>query len=237
MPFAIPIWLPTALRQYALRLFAQFARSSRPLLIGRHPIIRGYGTQPSQALRYSARQRSYRYRHNWNRTKTRLYGSLNLGIPVTRVIVPAYLRFQYATPINLPIPQVRFGPARASAQRGLYEMQTAFPPQRQAGTGGIPPEVSRRRHDSKIPGGINRIYQAMHNYVGRPSEYIELQQIFQDNISQGPMALLTALAINEAIETSIGSANRLVRDNVYRSAYYNLPIGLQSLWTLTSPLH
>lgn len=233
MPFAIPIWLPAALRSYAMRLLRSYAQTSRPLPLYL-PRRRLLSTPRSPAFGYSARRRSYQNRHNWSRTVLPLYGFPRVNIPVTRVIVPAGLTFAMDKP-DYELGQISFRPSRspgryAQSPLGLptIEMVRSIAPPRSGGPGTTPPEQHRRRKDSKMPAGLRRLYRFMHDYYGRPSEFIELMHIFQNNFRHGPVQLATALAVNAAIERAYGERGNLLK-KAYQTKYWPFPVGYDTL--------
>lgn len=166
-----------------------------------------------------------------------MYGFPRIGIGALPLTLPANLRFQWENPGDLPrsTPQITFRPTR---NRYLYdqygiplpqsEMHVRTAPQRFGGrTRGPPPEEHRRRKDAKLDIGYNRVLRLINRTYGRASEYLEFQHAFQHNETAYEIA--TALAINEAIDHSYGARGRFLRDEVYRSGYWHLPVGYDTL--------
>lgn len=181
-----------------------------------------------------------RTRHNWQRTKVPVYGTATQTIPAVNVIVPAGLTFPWLNPLEIPnaTPQISLRPTR---NVGIYqrnniptpEMELILrnPPGRTGGrTPGPPPEPHRRRNDQKATYGFNRIQQFRHRLYDTPSELLELWHAITQN--SGLYAIATALAANEAVDYAYGGRARALRDHVYHSRYWKLPVGIDTLNSL-----
>ncbi len=229
---AIAIWLERELARRARILFARFLQTRAPLRLGVSSYPGRY-----QAYRSSAGHSRYRYRHNWNRKRLPLYGSPSLTIPVSRVIVPAGLSFIWDNASELPqtIPSYTLAETRnrnyyqrAEVPVPSHELIAHTAPPRTGGrTRGPPPEQHRRRHDAKTDYGLNRLYRLNH-MLHSADEYLEVLHAFQNNHT--PMAIATALAMNQAIDVAYGRRGRFLRDKIYRNPeYWTLPVGYDTL--------
>ena len=90
--------------------------------------------------------------------------------------------------------------------------------------------MHRRRHDSKVPGWYNRSLAIINRTYGRLSEYGDLASVLYHNNSVP--AVMTGLALENAIDYAYGAQNRFLKENVY-GRYWNLPFGIQAasrLW-------
>lgn len=229
---AIVIYLAPQIARLAAQLFGTSLRRSAALRMGvwrnRYP-----------AWQASARSALRRGRHDWQRTKIPVYGSYTQIIPAVPVIVPAGLAFEWSNPDAIPAttPQISY---RATRNVGRYERANVpvpemelilrNPPPRTGGrTRGPPPEKHRRRKDQKNTYGFNRIQQFQHRLLDTPSELLEFWHAFQTNADQGLYAVATALAANEAVDYTYGTRGRILRDKVYRSGYWKLPVGYDTL--------
>lgn len=94
------------------------------------------------------------------------------------------------------------------------------------------PERNRRRFDEKIPAGFRRVYALANRTINRPSEYLEVLEAW--NTSGGDLQRFAGtLAINEAIDLAYGARARFLKEKVYGSALWTLPVGwdtLSRLW-------
>lgn len=90
-----------------------------------------------------------------------------------------------------------------------------------------PPEGSRRRHDSKVPGAYNRLLAFTNRTYGPISEYGDFVSAFYGNAGDS-FAIATALALENAIDYAYGSRARFLKTHVY-GTYWNLPIGYDAL--------
>lgn len=234
MPAPLTIFLPRALSRYATRLLRNASRTSRPIGLGRYtPSYRSPASSASELGRYSQR------RHDWNRTTIPLYGSPRVNIPVAPVLVPGRIQFEWENAHELPLnlPNISFRPPRSSrryaaiqAPTPQYEMLLRVPPRRFAGASRLPPEPNRRRHDAKLNFGLNRLYRLMHRTYGNYTEYMEFLHAFQNNWQAGPLAVATALSLNEGIDRAYGARGRFLRDRIYRDPdLWQLPVGYDTL--------
>lgn len=78
-----------------------------------------------------------------------------------------------------------------------------------------------------MPHGYRRLLSLANRTYGRASEYLELTDAFAAN--PDPAQLVTALAINEAIDRIYGTRARLLKRHVYRSGYWPFPVGFDTL--------
>lgn len=69
----------------------------------------------------------------------------------------------------------------------------------------------------------------MHRLLNRPSEIAEFMHAVYYNLPQGPLAIATALAYNEAIDQAYGRRAQWMKQNVYTQPWYRLPVGLDTL--------
>ncbi len=232
---ALVIQLAPRIAAQFVRLFGgQYARSrSRRAIQG--TFVNNYRVSlPSERL---ARRHT---RHDWQRTIVPVYGSPYLTIPAVSVIVPAGLSFPWSNPHAIPAETPQFS-LRETRNQTKYlqanipvpqlEFITRTPPQRAGGrTYGPPPERHRRRQDTKSTYGFNRIQQFRHRLYDSPSELLE----FWHAISRNPtlFGTATALAANEAVDYAYGGRARLLRDQVYRTEHWRLPVGIDTINSL-----
>jgi len=226
----LQVALPRVLIPLVRPLLRSSSRRSMPISLGMYQARR---TGSYQAYRASVLRSRYRGRHDWQRTRLPVYGSFGLTIPSAYVIVPDSLRFAYSNPYDLPVqlPQIRIAQTR---NRGFYERyEIPFPdyeivastaPPRQAGTGGIPPEGNRPRHDSKVPGFYNRFNAFVTRTYGTVSEVGDFSSAVINNLPD-PIAVSTALALERAIDVAYGRRAKLLKEHVY-GKYWNLPFGI-----------
>lgn len=217
---------------YAKRLFAR--RSSRSALLDLGPYRANLGARAYPAYPVSAGlTRSYA-RHRWQRQKLPLYGSTVINMPGRAMTVPGGALFAYQQPTHWPneIPNISFRSTR-SPQRYLQtgipvptaEMVASYAPP--GGSGRYPPEYNRRRKDQKIPYGIARLYRLLSTYYGPVTEWLELNHIYQLN-KHDPAALMTALAVNQAVERAYGERASILKQ-VYKQSFYTLPVGYDTI--------
>lgn len=139
------------------------------------------------------------------------------------VIAPG--RFSFGDPalekhLNLPVQSrvVSVRPtrnSRISASRSIYF--TENDDRRR-------PETHRKRQDKKVPGLYRRALRFADRTYGTYGELAEIAQAFQDNTDLP--AILSALAINEAVDRAYGLRARFLRDQLYSRAWYILPVGI-----------
>lgn len=184
----------------------------------------------------------YRRQHSWDRMKLPIYGTAALNIPGQRVDVPWQdLKFLWENTNALPqeIPQISLRPTRSVRRYEALklaapdlEMVVRTAPKRRGGElgsgRGPVQEYHRRRRDDKLTLGFRRAYRLLHK-IDRPSEYLEFITTVRQNWDLGPIGIATALALNEATDYKYGARGRFLRDRVYRSDYWNLPVGYDTL--------
>ena len=229
---ALQVIIPVYGRSRALRLLkgqwrrSGIARVGPPSLNARYSVYRDYQRSGVRGLTRS--------RHDWNRIYVPVYGSLARTIPVAPVIVPDWLRFQVDGLVPAEAPMIQVAPGKGRARyRSLgasvpeLEFQLAHPPGRDA-LSAPRHESVRRRRDSKHGGDLyHRILAAGRKVIDRPSEYLEFLTTVYYNW-RNPAQLVTALAMNEAVDYSVGTSQRFLKDNVY-GTYWNFPVGFTAL--------
>lgn len=158
---------------------------------------------------------------------------LTHGVPVS---VPAGLNFEWLRQESLPmtLPQIAFTeklPIRFARQL--------------SGMGGLPPrmmsmsvgsnqrpEMNRKRHDSKLAGFgyYNKALTLVNRTYGSYTEMMDFQQA----MSHFPdmEAVITALAANQAVDYAYGQRAKGLKQYVYSSPYYRLPVGIDALQTI-----
>jgi len=92
------------------------------------------------------------------------------------------------------------------------------------------PEVHRPRADKKVNNLYRRALRFTDRTYGRYSEIAEFAAAFSQN--RDLPEILTALAINEAIDYAYGRRARFLRDRIYSQSWYKLPIGLDAIQTI-----
>ncbi len=95
------------------------------------------------------------------------------------------------------------------------------------GFGRIPPEWNRRRHDQKTDYGYNRLLGFINRTYGSSSEYLEFLTAFQNNPEF--MQFVTALGLNQAVDRYYGERANWLKQNVYSSQHWRLPVGYDAL--------
>lgn len=224
----IPVWLPRWLAPWAERLLARSLRTSRRLSLGNFtPSLR----YPYPALSTLGSHTRFAARYNWNRARLPLYGLQASGIPARRVVVPGSIIFEWDNPDAVwPVaPQITVAQPRA---RGLYraaglplppwELLASFP---DISGSRRPPEWSRRRFDSKVPQAYAQLLSFINRTYGRASEYWDAISAIYPNLGN-PLAMATALALNEAVDRAYGARAHFLKQKVYSQPYYTLPVGL-----------
>lgn len=94
------------------------------------------------------------------------------------------------------------------------------------------PEYHRSRQDKKVGRLYRRALRFVNRTYGRYSEIAEIAEAFQYN-NEIPQ-ILTALAINEAVDYAYGRRARFLRDEIYSKDWYKLPVGIdfiKSRWS------
>ena len=98
-------------------------------------------------------------------------------------------------------------------------------------------EFNRRRKDDKLYGkSYKAALAAVNRTYGRASEYAEFAHAWSTNWGD-PLAVGTALALNEAVDFAYGQRARFLRDQVYSRPFYDLPIGIDALRSLASVIN
>ncbi len=230
------IYLTERLAPYAIRSLRTLSRGSRAL---RLPPFINRLPPAYQGSAYLAGQGLYRGRQRWNRATIPLYGLQPNIIRAVPVAVPSGLSFVWENYSELPefMPEVTFRPPRNTGkyeELGLpfpeYEFAYRKTPARGYGAGPKRPEPNRPRHDAKVDYGLMRYYRFFHRTFGSYTEYVEFADAFENNFHLGPMAVATALAMNEYIDFTYGKGATTLRDQVYRDpALWRLPVGFQTL--------
>ncbi len=119
---------------------------------------------------------------------------------------------------------------RATRNLSFYDRMGLPPPPAELITRTSPPgrEPNRRRHDSKIPGAIRRLYRLAHLTINTPSELLEFLEAYHNNPND-PIAFATALAYNEWIDRIFGYRAQLLKKHIYSHASYRLPVGFDTI--------
>lgn len=142
------------------------------------------------------------------------------------VIAPGQFLFESearSESVQLPI-STRIGNVRSS--RSIHDRSDrviSFRPDK-PGSHGKRAEFHRRRYDKKVGKMYRRTLRFVNRTYGGYSEYAEIAEAFAYN--QDVPEILTALAINEAVDKAVGYRARFLRDNIYSRDWYKLPVGI-----------
>ncbi len=110
-----------------------------------------------------------------------------------------------------------------------YEMLIRSAPTRFGGrTRGPAPEQYRRRHDAKLDFGYNRLLGFINRTYGNYDEYVEFLHAWQQNFMYGPIAVATALGLNEATDRAFGWRAKQLKKG-YRAVDWRFPVGFDTL--------
>lgn len=177
-------------------------------------------------------------RWNYQRERVPLFSSPRLPIHSETVEVPRSVRFRYSNESSVLLPEARLRyleyddplvqRAAAYGLRPTAELQIS----RQPGAARGRPEENRRRRDSKVPGFYSRGLALVNRTYGPYSEFAEVQHAFQEHGADFDR-LVTALAVNEAVDRLYGARAKFLRERVYSSRLYPFPVGydmLSRLW-------
>lgn len=171
-----------------------------------------------------------------------LFGTPNFEFSVAEESWPEWLGTwydnEYEFPGDFAFPEVAFRPWRnsgiADALRALGALVPVFGMHI---SGGNPrrPEGNRRRFDTKVFGADEwrRVLQLVNRSYGSFSELAEVNAAFQLNPGN-PAAIVAALAINQAVDVAYGVRARELRNRLYSSAYWRLPVGYDTLRSVFS---
>lgn len=175
-------------------------------------------------------------RWDWKRKRYPIYTDAGFLADSVTVDVPNAMRFRFSSNVPHRMPQVmiaRTGPSSPTGRRASLKglprpsmvMSVTYPPQHKR------PEENRRRKDQKVPGFYERGLQLVNRTWGPVSEGLEVYHAFSNNPANMD-AVVTALAINEAVDRAYGYRAELLR-RFYRSGYWPFPVGydmLSRLW-------
>lgn len=196
---------------------------------------------PSWITRYPGSNRlashdPFRGRWSWNRRRLPLYSSGISGIPVQHVFVPDDLMFRFITPWPFVLPEGKLAVPRYDYVKHLQipappaEFIAAFSPPRtstRSPRSGPPHEFNRPRRDSKLIGWYGK-YQALYSRTFGPySEYLDFVGAFTH--ASNFVDVLNNLAVNAWIDYSYGRAARDLKEQVYQSGNYHLPVGYSTI--------
>lgn len=225
------IRLAPRIARLAERLFGRSSRTSDPLILPARALPEPY------YLESFGSGVAYPVRHPWNRVIRPIYGSGTSTTGYVNVAVPAHLRFRFNEKLRLPsqLPSVSVRPVshRTYGVRRNFGTKLRLP-------GHARPthvayarrdrrlESNRRRHDQKVRGGVRRYYAFVRRVVGPVSEWKEAHDTIAANLHD-PAAMMTALAINEAVDYAYGKRGQWIQRHIHEKPWYRLPVGVQTI--------